>query len=54
MTVRIKYLDNGIEHMAIISGEDMEVDMLVDRGIDIKQIPSEEWNQGFRASEVEE
>lgn len=54
MTIRVKYTDNGIDHMAIISGEKMEVDMYVDRGIDIEPIPPEEWAQGFRAKEVEE
>lgn len=54
MTVNIKYKQNGADRMLIVVGEDMEVEMLVDKGIEIIQIPSEEWNQGFRAKEVKE
>ena len=53
MTVRIKYTDHGHEHFTQISGEDIEVDLLVDNGIDIEPIPPEEWSQGFRAKERE-
>lgn len=51
MTVNVKYKLNGVEHFLIIVGEDIEVDLLTNNGIDIKQIPDEEYRQGFRAKE---
>lgn len=53
MTVRIKYKDGDKECFLQVSGADIEIDMLVDKGIDIQQIPAEEYNQGFRAKERE-
>lgn len=54
MTVNVKYKYNGVEHFLIIVGEDMEVDLLTSAGIDIRQIPDEEYSQGFRAKERED
>ena len=51
MTVNIKYKLNGVEHMLIIVGDDIEVDLITEIGLEIVQIPSEECYQGFRAKE---
>ncbi len=51
MTVRIRYKDGDKECFLQVCGGEVEVDMLVDNGIDIQQIPAEEYNQGFRAKE---
>lgn len=54
MVIRVKYNDGERECFLQVSGKDIEVDMLTRRGINIVQIPDEEYQQGFRAVEVEE
>ena len=54
MTVRVKYKDGDKECFVQVSGSEVEVDLLVDKGLEMVQIPSEEWAQGFRAVEVKE
>lgn len=54
MTVNIKYKLNGVEHMLIIVGDDIEVDLITDKGLDMFQIPEEEEEHGFRAREAAE
>lgn len=51
MIVRVKYIDNGKEHLLQVCGGDIEVDLLTSNGIEIVQIPPEEYEQGFRAKE---
>lgn len=50
MIVNVKYKLNGIEHFLIVVGEDIEVDLITDKGLDMFQIPKEE-EKGFRAKE---
>ena len=54
MTVSISYKLSGKEHVLLLIGDDIEVGLLTNKGIDIKQIPEEEGIHGFRAKEVEE
>lgn len=51
MTVRVKYKEGKREYFLQVTGEDIEVDLLTSSGIDIRQIPDEEYSQGFRARE---
>ena len=53
MIVRVKYIDNGKEHLLQVCGCDIEVDLLTSNGIEIVPIPPEEYEQGFRAKERE-
>ena len=54
MTVRVKYKEGNKECFLQVSGEDIEVDLITEKGLDMFQIPKEEEEHGFRAREVEE
>ncbi len=51
MQVRVAYKDGEKECQFIAAGTDIVVDLLTDNGIDIRQIPAEEYTNGFRAKE---
>lgn len=54
MVIRVKYNDGERECFMQVCGKDIEVDMLTRKGINIVQIPDEEYQQGFRATERED
>ena len=51
MKVYITYKDDDKECFFMCAGKDIEVNMLTDKGLDIRQIPGEEYSSGFRAKE---
>lgn len=51
MTVQVKYKRGKKEYFFLVDGEDIEVDLITETGLEIVQIPSEEGTQGFRAKE---
>ena len=51
MTVRVKYKEGKRECFLLVTGEDIEVDLITEKGLDMFQIPAEEEEKGFRARE---
>lgn len=51
MQLVVRYKDGKKDCVFAVAGEHMEVDFMTDKGIELEQIPDEEYIQGFRLKE---